>query len=87
MKPRIVLPLSRFADYRLSTRCDVRRKPSRQSGTAVIVVLIIIAILMIYVAGNVRTLNHLGRELKLLDQKQRQRLDNLSRTNGFAAVR
>lgn len=51
-----------------------------------IVVLIIIAILMVYVAGNLRTLNHLGRELKLLDQKQRQRLDSLSRTNGLAVV-
>src|SRR5438093_380570 len=57
MNPRPILPLSRFTAYRLSRRSDVRRKASHQSGTAVIVVLIIIAILMIYVAGNLRTLN------------------------------
>jgi hypothetical protein len=75
MKPRIALPLSRVTDYGLrSPRREAPRRPTHQSGTAVIVVLVIIAILMIYVAANIRTLNNVGRELKLIEQKQVRRL-------------
>jgi hypothetical protein len=35
----------------------------------------IIAILMIYVAGNIRTLINVGREIKLIEQKQVRRLE------------
>jgi len=41
---------------------------------AVIVVIAILSILLIYLAANIRTLSSLGRELKLLDQKQTKRL-------------
>jgi hypothetical protein len=46
--------------------------------------LIIISILMLYVASNSRALLNMQRELKLLDLKQRQRLDTFFRTNGAA---
>ncbi len=46
----------------------------RQSGSAVIVVLALLTILLIYVAGNIRTLNSLGRELRLLEHQQTLRL-------------
>ncbi len=46
----------------------------RQQGTAMIVVLALLAIILIYVADNLQTLHHLGRELKLLEQRQIRRL-------------
>jgi hypothetical protein len=60
----------------------VSRSPRRQSGSAVIVVMALLAIILIYVAGNLRTLTNLGRELKLLERQQIRRLQNASpRTN------
>ena len=34
----------------------------------------LLAIILVYVAGNLRTLNSLGRELKLLERQQTRRL-------------
>jgi hypothetical protein len=45
-----------------------------KAGMAVIVVVTILAIILLYIAYNARTLYHLGRELQLLDQKQTRRL-------------
>ena len=44
-----------------------------------LVVLVIIAILMIYIAGNIRTLGNVGKELKLIDQRQVHRLETRSK--------
>jgi hypothetical protein len=69
-------------DYGLhSPRRETPRRPTRQSGTAVIVVLVIIAILMIYVAGNIRTLHNVGKELRLIEQKQVHRLEKPQPSN------
>ena len=46
----------------------------RQHGSAVIVVIALVAIVLIYVAGNVRTLHFLTREVKLVEQRQVRRL-------------
>jgi hypothetical protein len=76
MKPQPRLPLSRVTDYGLrSPRRQPPPRPTHQSGMAVLVVLVIIAILMIYIAGNIRTLSNVGKELKLIDQKQVHRLE------------
>jgi hypothetical protein len=40
---------------------------------AVIVVMALIALILIYVMGNLRTFNLLGHELKLLEQQQTRR--------------
>ena len=48
-----------------------------ESGIALIVVMALLAIILIYVTANIRTLNHLQRDLKLIEQKQQQRLKNL----------
>jgi len=37
---------------------------------AVIIVLILISIILIYVAGNIRMLHHLNHDLQLVEQKQ-----------------
>jgi hypothetical protein len=50
------------------------------------VVLVLLAMLLIYITANLRTLNSLGRELKLLDRKQTRRLETSSRTNTFLAT-
>jgi hypothetical protein len=86
MKTRPYPELSRFTDYRpASKRPPESRRRKDQRGTAVIIVLIILSILMLYVASNSRALINMQRELKLLDQKQRQRLESLSRTNVVSA--
>ena len=53
----------------------------RQQGTAMIVVLALLAIILIYVGDNLKTLHHLSRELKLVERHQTRRLEALSHTN------
>ena len=54
---------------------------------AVIVVVTLLAIILLYVAYNARTLYHLGRELRLLEQKQVQRLNPAGiKTNAVAVT-
>jgi len=58
-----------------------------QSGSAVIVVMALLAIILVYVAGNLRTLNSLGRELKLLELQQTRRLQTAApTTNSTSAI-
>jgi hypothetical protein len=56
------------------------RSRQRQSGVAVIVMLALLSIMLIYIAANSRSLSHLDRELKLIEQRQIQRLERLSAT-------
>ena len=51
-----------------------------QSGSAVIIVMALLAIILVYVAGNLRTINSLGRELKLLERQQTRRLQRVTQT-------
>lgn len=50
------------------------RSPSRRDGSAVIVVMAFLAILLICVAGNLRTLHLLRNDLKLVEKAQTNRL-------------
>jgi hypothetical protein len=47
----------------------------REQGVATIVILALLSIVLIYVAANVRTLDTLGRELKLVEKQQIRRLN------------
>ena len=59
-----------------------RRIRSRgREGLAVILMLTLLAILLIYVAGNVRALYNLERELKFTERRQTRRLESASLTN------
>ena len=65
----------------------VSRPPRRQSGSAVIVVMALLALILIYVASNLRTLTNLGRELKLLERQQTRRLQAIApNTNSPPAI-
>jgi hypothetical protein len=57
----------------------------RQNGSAVFVFICLLAIMMILVAANSDALSHLHQEIKLLEQRQVQRL-NASQTNGIAVM-
>jgi len=58
-----------------------------RSGMAVILVLAFLAIILIYLAGNARTLFWLERDLKLVEQKQVQRLATTNiKTNSIEAL-
>jgi hypothetical protein len=62
-------------------------RPGRQSGSAVIVVMALVAIILVYVAGNLRTLHNLGRELRFIERQQVQRLQKASHsTNAPSAI-
>lgn len=52
----------------------VPRPPRRQAGSAVIIVMALLAIMLVYVAANLRTLSNLLRELRLLERQQTRRL-------------
>ena len=56
------------------------RPRRRQAGSAVIVVMALLAIILVYLAANLRTLDSLGRELKLLERQQTRRLQTATAT-------
>jgi hypothetical protein len=56
------------------------RPRRREAGSAVIVVFALLAIILVYVASNLRTINSLGRELKVLERQQIHRLQALTQT-------
>ena len=62
----------------------IRPAATNRSGMAVIVVLTLLALLFIYIAANARTLHHLGRELKLVDQQQTNHWVQVGKTNTAA---
>jgi hypothetical protein len=45
-----------------------------RSGSAVLVLIVLLAIIMGYIAANLRSLHYLSRELKLVERQQLQRL-------------
>jgi hypothetical protein len=63
------------------------RNTRRQSGSAVIVIMALLAILLLYMAYNLKTLANLGRELRLLERQQTHRLQTVApKTNSPPAV-
>jgi len=63
---------------RITPRVSLPRR--RQAGSAVIVVMALLAIILVYLAANLRTLDSLGRELKLLERQQTRRLQTATAT-------
>jgi hypothetical protein len=57
-----------------------------RSGSAVIVVMALLTIILIYVAANLRTLYVLGGELRLLERRQVQRLEKAGQGTNAPAV-
>ena len=62
----------------VSPTFGVRRHRRRQDASAVIVVIFLLAIVFVYIGGNLRTLHHLGRELRLVERQQVRRLKAMS---------
>jgi hypothetical protein len=58
----------------------------RQNGTAMIVVITILAMLLLYVGANVRALDHLQREIKLVERRQIRRVQPASLKTNTAPV-
>ena len=58
---------TRFAPRKMSKR-------QHQAGMATIVVIVILSILLIFAMGNARTLDYLGRDLRLLEQQHKHRI-------------
>ena len=73
-------------------KVSLSRRTNR-SGMATIIVLAVLAIMLVYITANIRALNTLDKELKLVEQKQLKRLavqntKTLSATNtNTAAIR
>ena len=64
------------------------RHRGHHSGSAVIVIMALLAIILVYVAANLRTLNVLGAELRLLEKQQTRRLQSATQaTNAPPAAR
>jgi len=62
-----------------------RSRSHRQSGSAVLIFITLLAIMLMLIAANSSALLHLHRELKLLDQRQIKRLD-ASQTNAITTA-
>ena len=58
----------------MKTSPDYPNRPRSQRGSATIVVLVMLGIMMIFFATNLVTIKVLTRELKLVDKKQVERL-------------
>ena len=59
----------------------------RESGSAVIVILALLSILLLYMAYNLKTLANLGGELRLVERQQTRRLLRAApKTNSPPAV-
>jgi predicted metalloprotease len=58
-----------------------------ERGSAVIVVIALLAIVLLYLGANVRTLNSLGRELKLIERQQTRRLEQASKQTQKVEIR
>lgn len=58
----------------------------RQNGSAVLVFIMLLAVMLILVTANSKALFHLHQEIKLLEQRQVKRL-NASQTNAIAVVK
>ena len=61
----------------------VSRFTRRESGSAVIVIMALLAILLLYMAYNLKTLANLGRELRLLERQQTRRLQAAAPKTNF----
>jgi hypothetical protein len=58
----------------------------RRRGSAVIVMMALLSIMLLYIAASVRSLYTLERELKLLERHQTRRLVALNATSHLAAT-
>jgi len=72
-------PIYRWVSLRTLQR--PRRARAEEHGMAVVVMLILMAILMLFVASNVRTLVQLKQEIRLVERKQIRRLEADARTH------
>jgi hypothetical protein len=53
---------------------------------AVIVVMVLISIVLIFIAGNLRTIRNLDRDLKLVERTQIHRLQSANSTNTLSVT-
>jgi hypothetical protein len=58
--------------------------PGGERGVALLIVLFMVSFLFVFVSANLNSLAGLKREIKLVDQRQKARWNNVS-TNGVAA--
>jgi hypothetical protein len=61
------------------------KRAGREQGSAALVVIAIVAIVLVYVASNLRTLDHLNREIKLVERRQIHRLEHVRITTNSVA--
>jgi len=65
--------------------CIRPKRRVRERASAVLVFMAILAVMLLVVAANLKTLNHLRDDLKLLERRQIQRLQ-ASQTNAPVAL-
>ncbi|MGA3179941.1 MAG: hypothetical protein ABSF38_06325 [Verrucomicrobiota bacterium] len=68
-----------------TTSCIARPPRQSRDGSAVMIILVLLAIMVALAAANTVTLNALRRRVKIIDQRQIQRLAHSS-TNSFRAA-
>ncbi len=54
----------------------------RQQGSAVIVIMVLLGLMLLYVGANLKTLHFMTREIKLIEKHQVRRLETISKQAG-----
>ena len=68
----------------LSSSPNLPRRRPGENASAVVVVLLLIALILIYIGANIRTLHYLGRDLRLVEKQQIRRLQSEQVSRGVA---
>jgi Tfp pilus assembly protein FimT len=70
----------------MKTHASIARPPHKsREGSAVLIILVLLTIMVVLAAANTSTLNRLGQRVKMVDQRQVRRLA-LSSTNSLRAA-
>src|SRR6266508_3807012 len=53
-------------------------KPRSENAMAVIAVMVLLSLILVFIVGNLGTINHLGRDLRLVEERQKRHWSTLA---------
>jgi len=59
-------------------KLTVRNVSRRNHGSAVVVMIVLLGLMLVFVLANLKTLHFMDRELKLIEKRQLQRLSTMA---------
>jgi hypothetical protein len=73
-------PSALYLPFRAQSTKDamIFPKPKHESAMAVIAVMVLLSLILVFIAGNLGTLNHLGRDLRFVEERQKRHWSTLT---------